>query len=290
MARIYLRLKHFVAAYVRKRYGAGVADLSAGVTLRAGSDAANVLQLMQQNVADKIVPGCFCERQWQRMLRGEHIDPQADDFMTAVRDPNDYLTEREVCELAGIEPLRGEEMGEYVAINIPQEARNREGDIMRTNGQWQLMHDAASELAHLLSEEFDEALYDYICNCLRDAKSRKTERALQDALEGFMLHYNIRNCADDREKKTLKRRYYRFIDGLRTDEPDDDIEFSSGRDRHVELVTRCNQAKTVLCADDDKRYPSILAASRAYGLGYDAMKKALKRDTRCGNRKFILVD
>ena len=296
MPKIYLRLKHFVASWARHNYGGGPDDPGREINIAKMPEAAKLLTLVQMNVNDKVVPQCYCERQWQRMMRGEHIARNSDAFMVEVRDDQQFLTESEVCQLAGVEPLRGEEMGDFVCIGIPDAVLRPNGKTVNTNSQWQLMHDAACQLIDLIEAEFDFALFTYIDQSEREAQKKNLDRYTSDALEAFMSRNDIRNCADDREKRCLWRRYYRYLerDVRRTADSDaDDMadeEFYTGKERQRDTRTRHTiLAKRVLCVDTAETFPSLHEAARAYQLSYDALRKSLRRNTRCGGRKFELV-
>lgn len=287
MPKIYLRLKHFVAAYARKVYGAGNEDVGQALTLNQYARTASHLNRLQCNVADKIVPNCFCERQWTRMMRGENIERDADNWMITPRDEQEWLTEAEVCRLSGIDPMRGEEMGEYVAINAPSSITKPNGEQMQTNGQWQLMHDAASDLIDALDEDFDRAMFEFVDNCMAMAKAKGQKRYMRDALEAFMTSLDIRNCDDDREKNCLKRRYYRYMrDKMLIDENDD---YHTGKELQKREAYVANNAISVLCEDDGEVYDSIHAAAKQYGLRYKTLQEALRRGTKCGGKRFVVV-
>lgn len=286
MARIYLRLKHFVASYVRKVYGDGD-DPSQTIRLNKYSRAAMHLERMQCNVADKVVANCFCERQWKRMTAGESIERDADNWMVTPRDEREWLTEAEVCRLSGIEPMRGEEMGEYVCIDAPSVIIRQDGTQMQTNGQWQLMADAASDLISELDEDFDRAMFEFVDNCMALAKAKGQKRYANDAMEAFMTSLNIRNCDDDREKRCLKRRYYRYMrDKMLIDEDDD---FHTGKELQKREAYVANNARKVICEDDGEIYASIYAAARHYGLRYRTLWECLKKGYKCRGMRFAMV-
>lgn len=285
MARIYVRLKYFVAAYVRKTYGDGD-DLAQEIVINPYSKAAGHLSRMMCNSSSKIVGNCFCERQWQRMMRGECIQPDADQFMVQPRDTREWLTEREVCQLSGIEPMRGEEMGEYICVSAPDMIM-RKGEPVRTNGQWQLMQDAANDFIEGLEYDFDRAMFDFIDESLTNARTKGQKRYMRDAMEGFMATFDIRNCFDDREKRCLQRRYYRYMrEKLQQDE---NVDYHTGKELTKHSLDAANRGKRIRCADDGLEYDSIHSAASAYGLGYQALWNSVRRGYRCGGKMFVLV-
>lgn len=292
MPKIYLRLKHFVAAWARHNFGGGPND--PGRELNVGNispEAGKLLAMAQCNVNDKVIPQCYCERQWQRMMRGEHIARNADVFMAEVRDETQFLTEAEVCKLAGVEPLRGESMGEFVCIGIPGEIMQPNGTPSSTNSQWQLMRDTAARLIDVIDAAFDAALFDYIDQSVREAKRQNLDRFTSDALEAFMTRNDIRNCTDDREKRCLWRRYYRYLEANKdqgNDTDDMDEEFYTGKERQREAVKRPSQKKHIMCIDTGEIFDSILEAATKNDVGYSALRMAIKRGTRCAGKEFVL--
>lgn len=292
MPKIYLRLKHFVASWARHNYGGSPDNPGRELNIAQIADAEKVLSLVQMNTNDKVVPQCYCERQWLRMMRGEHIARNSDAFMMEVRDERIFLTEAEVCNLAGVEPLRGESMGDYICISIPNEVTKSNGKTIATNSQWQLMHDAACRLIDIIETEFDYALFGYIDQSVRDAQKKNLERYTSDALEAFMSRNDIRNCADDREKRCLWRRYYRYLEreGIKEQSDEDpDEEFYTGKERQRELAKRRNKRQHVICIDTGEVFDTILEAAQKYELGYSALRMAIKRNTRCGGKQFELA-
>lgn len=292
MPKIYLRLKHFVASWARHNYGLNGDDPGRELNVAQIPHALEVLNLVQFNVNDKVVPQCYCERQWNRMMRGEYIAKDSDNFMVDVRDERLFLTEAEVSRYAGVEPLRGESMGEFVCISIPHEVPDQNGNTVRTNSQWQLMHDAACRLYDIITGKFDEALFDYIETSIRDARKKDIDRYTNDALEVFMSLNDIRNCTDDREKNCLRRRYYRIKDRAAVKEEDATFaaqiedEYYTGKERHREDSRCSNQRKPVICIDNGEIYESIFHAAQHFGFGYSTLRMALKRGTRCKGMTF----
>ena len=294
MPKIYLRVKHFVAAWARHNYGGSADDPGRELNLAQIHDALMVLNLVQMNTNDKVIPQCYCERQWARMMNGEHIAKDSDVFLVDVRDKNVFLTEQEVCEYAGVEPMRGDGMGDYVCIPIPDEVYDRQGQPHRTNSQWQLMHDAAVRLEDILTAAFDDALFDYIDQSLRDAKKMNMDRYTSDALEAFMSRNDIRNCADDREKRCLWRRYYRYLErevakNAKDAEDADamDEEFYTGKERRRQRERRANSGRAVMCLQTGKQWPSIFTAAHDQGIGYTTLYMAIKRGTRCRGMQYV---
>ena len=292
MPKNYLRLKHFVASWARHNFGGGpnAPEYELNVS-KISPEAEKLLTMAQCNVNDKVVPQCYCERQWQRMMRGEHIARNADFFMAEVRDETEWLTEAEVCELAGVEPLRGESMGEFVSIGIPSEIMQPNGSSSITNSQWQLMRDAASRLIDVIEAAFDAALFDYIDQSVREAKRQNLDRFTSDALEAFMTRNDIRNSTDDREKRCLWRRYYRYLEANKeevNDTDDMDETFYTGKERQREAANRPSQKKHIMCIDTGEVFDSILEAAAKYEVGYSALRMAIKRGTRCAGKEFVL--
>ena len=168
--------------------------------------------MLMYNPHDKVYAhGSFSQRQWHRMRMGHHIDNSAPSLFADVVDSPiaAHLTDEEVSRLSGTPLTKAEEYNEHLLIRIPDEIL-KDGKIYRTSPSWQLSADGARRLATAMTDEFWESFFTYI----RDGKAYRLGMRLvrltdMELIERFMSRFNIRSSADEREKKTLKRNYYR---------------------------------------------------------------------------------
>jgi len=214
MANFYLRVPHYVAAYFRNRDSNNPIPLGGMMKFDKLSPIWKFLShMLKSNTTEFIVPfGCFCERQWRRMLRGSTIyttlDGRRKQIFTGPKATGEILNDAEIFKLAGVSPVNGEEHGEYICIQMPPEVyvNNR---MCKTNGQWQLMEGGAKILYDMMSDEFWSAFFTYIKKDYEWCVENGIDRPVLETIDRFMTRYDIRNSSDDKERMALKRNYYR---------------------------------------------------------------------------------
>lgn len=214
MANFYLRVPHYVASYFRNKDQQKPIPVGGVIRIDCTSYLFPCLSSMIfSNNNETIMPhGCFCERQWRRMLRGSLIytpkpgaTPPAN---VSAKVKGDYLTDAEVSALSNVSSRNDEGVSEYLCIRLPEEVyvNNRVG---KTNGQWQLTNSGAKRMAALMTDEFWRIFFVYMDRDREWCLGHAVERSILDVIERFMAKYDIRNSLDNREKMTLKRNYYR---------------------------------------------------------------------------------
>ena len=212
MSTIYFRVPHYVASYIRNRDPNNRVAL--GDVLYKGN-IENVMHIIKEglffNSDERVMKnGCFCERQWNKMLHGYNIyGPSRMKILQPKLDSN-VLTDAEIRMLAGIDYGKGGSDGEYLRMPIPEEVLMPDGKVHRTNKNYQLYNSAAEELRSHLTKDFKRALFDFMEREKDMAQVEGINRTVIDSLERFMACYDIRNGANNQERSALKRSYYRW--------------------------------------------------------------------------------
>lgn len=217
MPNCYLWLPHYVAAY--HRYTDESYQLSPSEPLRIDTASRHWSLLyigLTANPKGRISKaGCFSESQWQRMSAGQYIAPNPRRLPPIDMSDVPYPTEEEVSQLAGFKAPRGDNTGDYLCIRLPREAPFR-GMVVRTTPQWMLSEAGARRLSKSLTDEFWMMLKEWINRYVIFRIRNDMDRSFMDALERFMLRYDINNSLDGHEKKNIKRNFYRRFPGMRT--------------------------------------------------------------------------
>lgn len=214
MANFYLRVPHYVAAYFRNKDQMKPIPVGGVIKIETTNPLWQILSCMaHSNNSETIVTsGCFCERQWRRMMRGMPIyTPKCGAEAPkpiAAKEKGETLSDSEVSRLSGIPQRKGEDSGEYLCIRLPEEVFIS-GRISKTNGQWQLMNAGAFRMIAMMTEEFWRTFFIYIDKEQEWCLANGYDRSVLDSIERFMTRYDIRNSSDNREKMTMKRNYYR---------------------------------------------------------------------------------
>lgn len=236
MANFYLRLPHYVASYFRNKDKQKEIPVNQPVVIDRFDPLWCLFSAMlRRNSVEEIVRnGCFCQHQWERMMRGEYLYPNAGHypFSDDSSAPAERITlkDDEVWHMAGLLPQKNKDACEYLCIAIPEEME-LDGALCRTDEYWQLRQVGAYRMAAAMNAEFWRACLLYIDKDYDWCLARNIDRALMDALERFMERYNIRNSPENREKSTMKRNLYRKMKNYRFNE-DDFVEHADEADIH----------------------------------------------------------
>lgn len=214
MATFYLRVPHYVASYFRNKDSDKPIPVG-GVLLIEQTERLWVIitSMIHLNRVSNIVRcGCFCERQWNMMMKGSRLFASnkqcAIDLTLFSKEERLSLSDFEVSELSGISKCKGDDSGEYVCIKMPKEVYIN-GKWHKTNDLWQPLKQGAMDMISEMTREFWRAFFVYMDRDRDWCLVNKVERSLMEGIERFMARYDIRNSPDNREKKTLKRNYYR---------------------------------------------------------------------------------
>ena len=213
MSCIYFRVQHYVASYIRNRDPRN--RIEAGELLSKG----NIESFMHVisnglflNDDERVMKnGCFCERQWNKMLKGYSLYTTTKRPLPLMvpKAPGTLLDDAEIRLLAGVDYGNGGNDGEYLRIPLPEEVILPDG-VHKVNKNFQLNNSAAKSLRMQMNLDFKRALFDFIGKEQAYVHSEHVNRTIQEMLERFMACYDIRNGLNNQERDALKRNYYRW--------------------------------------------------------------------------------
>lgn len=216
MANFYLRVPHYVASYFRNKDQQKPIPVGGVIRIEDTNPLWPILSVMiHSNDKDTVIPnGCFCERQWRKMLHGNVLGSAVGKHIPINKSLNllesNTLSDEEVSILSGIPTRKGEDFGEYLCVKLPNEvySKNR---IVKTTTQWQPSCAGAKRLIAVMTDEYWRVFFNYMDKERDWCISHDLDRSVMESIERFINRYNIRNSTDNKEKMTLKRNYYRKL-------------------------------------------------------------------------------
>lgn len=214
MACMYIRVPHYVASFWRNREERNPIAIGGHIDV---SGEYVLWQLLQQGLVrnpneDVVKEGCFCERMWRKMLRGQGLVANDKGRYVKVfpgRDTEIYLTDAEVRKMAGMKSVQNDEQNEYLCVDLPRRVWDNSLQYV-VDGQWQLKGKTAQAFIAELKKSFWDECILYIEQFVKSGGSG-FERSTNEGLDRFMLRYDIRVGQDNKERLTLKRNYYRQL-------------------------------------------------------------------------------
>jgi len=214
MACMYVRVPHYVASFWRNRDERKPIALGGRVDL---SGEYLLWQMMQQGLVrnpdeEVVKEGCFCERMWRKMLRGQSVVANEKGRFVKVypgRDASQPLCDAEVRSMAGMKEAKSEGQSEYLCVVLPSRVYVN-GIQYAVDGQWQLRGKTVQSFVLELRRCFWNECVSYVEKFMA-AAPRGTERSANEGLDRFMTRYDIRVSSDNKERATLKRNYYRQL-------------------------------------------------------------------------------
>lgn len=207
---MYLRVPHYVAAYYRNRDEFKPVEIGKPVSLENEPILWDMLMsCIIPNPRENLVKeGCFCERMWRKMMRGQYLPSAHKGNMRVSRDQTEHLTDSEVRELSGMKTSIRSDSSEYLCIKLPPYIY-RNGRQIAVDGQWQMVGRANQIFVGYLRDVFWDNCLKYVDTFIEVGKSNDIEHRQAEGLERFLLRYDVRTGEDGKERRTLKRTYYR---------------------------------------------------------------------------------
>lgn len=235
------------------------------------------------------------------MRKGKYLIFREGVFMDLPRKYLDPLTVSEVFLLSGNEDKVKRDMhtmelepdieynDEYVPFLLPRSII-RDGREQKVYSDWFLPN--ISHLRSVLSDRFERSLINYISDFLANNNSSNVRCTKQEAMDRFMLKYDIRPGQLSRDR--LKKEEQRFNSRLKMTYAQDanaDYEKLSSDRRILQSDPPKNQPKRVLSYTDGKIYPSISDFARAIGAPVSTVASAASRRVwRTRGHRFELID
>lgn len=302
MANIYVRLPYYIASYLRNLDP--IHPLAPGQPYIIEQSDELYYYLCEHiipNAANSVNKDCFSEKQWEAMRKGKYLIFREGMFMDLQRRYTDPLTVSEIYLLSGNEDKVKRDMqtmelepdieynDEYVPLLLPRSII-RDGREQKVYSDWVLP--SISHLRSVLSNRFERSLINYIADFMANNNSSNVRCSKQEAMDRFMLKYDIRPGQLSRER--LKKEEQRFNSRLKKTYAQDanaDYEKLASEQRIHDSTQPKNQPKRVLCYTDGKIYPSISEFARCIGVSVSTAASASRRRARrCKGHYFELID
>lgn len=212
MPNIYLRLPTVHCAFIRNRDIEHPLKPEEPLVISQFTDQAVVIRAGLFNGHELQYgkfPNSYSQTEWNNMMQG--CPPKGGEKILQ-RDPQQFLSFREVLQLEGLKNTRLVNSYDFLCIKIPSEVRV--GDrVLRTSSSWNLHRSASVRLLELYSVEFRRALCEWRLKtheyCLQN---NITKYSNVEILERFLLYYNITLNEIDRD--TLRRQLDRWLDDM----------------------------------------------------------------------------
>lgn len=209
MSNIYIRLPQYVAAFYRGRNPQHVLAENEPVKFCEFSHEYVVLSmgLMIVPAALQLQSHCYSQRSWRNMMRG--MMPGGGRCILS-RDPDAWLTPREICTLEGEKLSQRRENADYLCIKMPDEVL-RGPRVYRTNDTYSLDRMSAKRLDKLLRNEFYHCFVDWIVQDRNFQAEKRIHRTRMETLERFFMYYNIPIGHGHADRETMRRLANRWI-------------------------------------------------------------------------------
>lgn len=212
MSKMFIRVPHYVAAYYRNKNKNKVISETEPVNLENEPKLWDMLECgIANNAYEELVKeGCFCERMWRKMMRGQSlVADENGKYAKVKRDLKAPLTIAEINSLCGWKcSAKQESSDEYLCVELPSVIYRYHQQIA-VDGSYQLKGRMAQMFVAEMRRCFWNACMEYMDDYISAGRKNGHNRSKIEGLERFMLRYNIRSGNDNREMTALKRSYYR---------------------------------------------------------------------------------
>ena len=163
---------------------------------------------------------CYSQRAWKNILSGK---PPTGGKRLIVRDPEVWPTAQEICTLTGDKKIQRMDGYDYLCIAMPREIY-RGKQVRQTNGSYSLPFKEANTIASMLRNNFMHLFLDWFVQERRWCNKNGVWRDIGTVIEHFFDRYQIQIGGDRKERDTMRRLAYRWIDHTKM-LPNDRIQF-----------------------------------------------------------------
>jgi len=209
MANMYIRVPHYVASFYRNRDQHHPKKVGEPVSVENEPVLWDMLMhFITPNPYEKIVKdGCFCERMWRKMMRGQRLDGSNTRIKRNYKEP---LTDAEVRDLCSLSAATHEDTDEYLCIALPEYVF-REGRQQLIDGQYQMTTVCYKRFVAEMRRRFWAECIGYIDSFIEVDKQKGYDRNMMEGMDRFMIRYDIQSGERNKYRKTMKRNYYRQL-------------------------------------------------------------------------------
>lgn len=303
MAIFYIRVRHYIAAYLRNFDDKHTIPPDKPITIEQGDPLSDILRKhLYRATLNYINIDCLSERQMLELRKGNVLHKGHTMQMNIARDPRTPPSMSEIYTLCGRTDLVKDTIynDEYVPFRLPSSVII-DGHEQRITSDFILL--SAEEFKNELRRRFGCAMSAFVSYQLRTTrnvaieqfvyddtpygKRKRLQRSKMESLDRFILRYSIRDDDNTREllKKMLNRdigasinHYHNDVELARwdLDNPPDEHSFSH------------SQLRMIICINTGIIYRSVAEAAASNGIKYKTLWMALTRHRPC--KKLIFED
>ena len=293
MSVVYLRLPHYVVSYLKNVDAeAPLPDGRPLIIERSDPLYPQVSFLCEPNARNAVHLDCFSQKQWESMQKGKYLVMPPDgtfrmDLQRAYRTP---LTLSEVFLLSGHEErvkrdpdtLELEPDTEYIDAYLPVMLPPhiiRDGREQKVYPDWVIPN--ITVIRNEFIDRFKMALARFLALDRERAHTLRFTRSKMDAIDRFMLRYDIR--PSNRVREQMKKMMQRSEMAMRMSF-DSDVDHGRWTGETLPDPAPLNPGRQpcpVLCRTTGRVYPSIGAFARENGIPANKARSALCRGFRC---------
>lgn len=316
MSNIYVRIRHYIANYLRNLDDLHPLPKDKPIQIEHGDVLTDIIRRhIYINRTGHVDVDCLSENQMMALRQGKVLFCGRNDFqMDIQRDRRRPLTMAEILTLCGkADQVRYDSTGavlpdtayndEYVAFRLPQ-TMVIDGREQRITGDYMLL--STTEFVAELRRRFGCALSAFVSHQLRTTRNVEIDqfvfddtpvkqrlrhhRAKMEALDRFMLRYQLRD--DDLTRESLKKLMNRDIMSS-VSHYNNDIDLARWDSDNPPCVIerdRTNLKRPVICLETGIVFNSIAEAAAHHQISYMTLWTALSRKSTCFNLHFEYYD
>ena len=197
MARCYIRVPTYVAAYIRNRDAENRIQPGGEVSFPEVSVVGWLICRGLRDNAEGAARGIesFSEKQFSDIKR--------------ICGGKENLSDTDVMDALGVHK-KVKKKGEYLCVSLPREL-DRMGVRYRITSTWFIKPAYVSAIVKALTQEFWNEFIAYMARDKEWAMANGQKRATLDGIERFLERYDIANDKSDIVKENMKRNYYRKL-------------------------------------------------------------------------------
>lgn len=316
MAAIFLRIRHYIASYLRNLDDLHPIPPDQPIIIDQGDVLTDIIRRhIYQNKTGRVDLDCLSDNQMTALRQGKVLYCGRNDFQMDIhRDRRRPLTMAEILTLCGkADQVKYDEQGaalpdsayndEYVSFRLPP-TMVIDGREQRITGDYVLL--SSTEFVAELRRRFGCALSSFVSHQLRTTRNVEIDqfvyddtpakrrmrhhRAKMEALDRFMMRYQLRD--DDLTRESMKKLMNRDImSSISHYNNDIDLaRWDSDNPPCVINYDRRTPRRPVICLETGIVYDSTSEAAAANNLQYGSLWQALSRHAPCAGLHFEYYD
>lgn len=297
---IYIRLPHYLSSFLRNLDEDNPIPEGEPIKLEEGDPLYyEATMRMTPNQSGRVVLDCFSESQWSSMRRGHYIDYSGGLHLDVNRDNDKPLMVSEVYLFSGHEEKvrrdcdTMELMPDFKYYDTWQpfyvpRVVVRNGREHRVRSDWFMP--VTSGFRDEVEKRFHCALMRFIAGDVYGFLAKDMSRSKMEALDAFMLRYDIRDDKKTREAIKQQMKRSRLALAYNIDASTSHVKWINEHAPATEQPRCHNAPRRVLCHDTGIIYPSQSAFARAIGAHPQHVIRAAGLGQRVKGHSFELLD